>query len=131
VVALPGDLTGPVEVTLARSEEAIPSAVSFKSGAFYELKWDGYRIAVVRDDMGARLWSRQGRDLTSRFPDLAAAAVDQLETGTVIDGEAVIWNGSRLDFDLLQRRLVNTPARWRRWRPGTQPPSWCSTSWPE
>ena len=44
-------------------------------------------------------------------PDLAAAAAAQLEPGTVLDGEAVIWNGSRLDFDLLQRRLVNTPRK--------------------
>ena len=31
--------------------------------------------------------------------------------GTVLDGEAVIWSGTRLDFDLLQRRLVNTPRK--------------------
>jgi hypothetical protein len=28
----------------------------------------------------------------------------------VLDGELVIWNGARLDFDLLQRRLVNRAA---------------------
>lgn len=36
---------------------------------------------MVRDDQGARLWSRQGKDLTDRFPDLAAAAQEQLERG--------------------------------------------------
>ena len=72
---------------------------------------DGYRVAVVRDEAGARLWSRQGKDLTDRFADLARAAVGQLAPGTVIDGEAVIWNGARLDFDLLQRRRVNTPRK--------------------
>ena len=76
-------------------------------GALYELKWDGYRIAAVRDDDGARLWSRQGKDLTARFPDLTAAVMEQLEPGTVLDAEAVIWSGDRLDFDLLQRRLVS------------------------
>ncbi|GAA4410100.1 ATP-dependent DNA ligase [Fodinibacter luteus] len=111
VVALPEGLDGPVEVALARSEEAIPPSSSLKGGALYELKWDGYRVAVVRDGAGARLWSRQGKELTSRFPDLVAAAVAQVEPGTVLDGEAVIWNGSRLDFDLLQRRLVNTPRK--------------------
>ena len=80
-------------------------------GAIYELKWDGYRMVLVRDESGATLWSRQGKDLTDRFPDLVAAAVEQVEPGTVIDGEAVIWNGTRLDFDLLQRRLVNTPRK--------------------
>jgi len=76
-------------------------------GAVYEPKWDGYRIVAVRDDSGVRLWSRQGKDLTSRFPDLAEAVVSQVQPGTVIDAEAVIWNRDRLDFDLLQRRLVS------------------------
>jgi ATP-dependent DNA ligase len=95
-------------VALARAEESIPTPSSFPGGAIYEPKWDGYRIAVVRDDHGARLWSRQGKDLTDRFPDLRVAALEQLAPRTVIDAEAVIWNGDRLDFDLLQQRLVNT-----------------------
>jgi ATP-dependent DNA ligase len=111
VAALPSDLAGPVVVALARAEETIPAASALPGGALYELKWDGYRIAAVRDDEGVHLWSRQGKDLTDRFPDLAAAARDQLDPGTVLDAEAVIWNGDHLDFDLLQRRLVNTPRR--------------------
>ena len=73
----------------------------------YEPKWDGFRGALVVGRRGHGLWSRQGNDMTDRFPDVAAAAGDQVEVGTVLDGELVIWNGSRLDFDLLQRRLVN------------------------
>ena len=65
----------------------------------------------MRDDQTIRLWSRRGKDLTDRFPDLAATAIDQLEAGTVLDAEAVIWNGDRLDFDLPQRRLVNTQGK--------------------
>ena len=118
---LPPDLRGPVVVALARTEEAIPGESTMAGGAVYELKWDGYRVAAVRDDAGARLWSRQGKDLTDRFPDLAAALVDQIQPGTVLDGEAVVWHGSRLDFDLLQRRLVNTPREWRRLRPRPLP----------
>ena len=108
---LPPDLRGPVTVALARSEPSIPVPSSLPGGALYELKWDGYRVAVVRDDAGARLWSRQGKELTDRFPDLAAAVVEQVQPGTVLDGEAVVWNGTRLDFDLLQRRLVNNPRK--------------------
>ena len=29
----------------------------------------------------------------------------------VVDGEVVIWNGSRLDFDLLQQRMVTSPGK--------------------
>ncbi|UOD83357.1 ATP-dependent DNA ligase [Paenarthrobacter ureafaciens] len=39
------------------------------------------------------------------FPDLAAALEAQVPPGVVLDGEAVIWNGDRLDFDALQRRM--------------------------
>ena len=106
--SLPNDLSGPIRVTLARAEESIPSSSAFPGGATYEPKWDGYRVAVVRDEQDVRLWSRQGKDLTDRFPDLAAAAQEQLTRVTVIDAEAVIWNGDRLDFDLLQKRLINT-----------------------
>ncbi len=59
-----------MQVALARPEEAIPAASSLPGGALYELKWDGYRAAVVRDESGAKLWSRQDMDLTDRFPDL-------------------------------------------------------------
>lgn len=60
---------------------------------------------------GARLWSRQGKDLTDRFPDVATAATVHVIPGTVLDGEVVTWNGDRLDFDLLQQRLVNPAKR--------------------
>lgn len=77
----------------------------------YEPKWDGFRCALVRDDSGTHLWSRQGKELTDRFPDVATAAAAQVMPGTVLDGELVIWNGDRLDFDLLQQRLVNPAKR--------------------
>ena len=76
---LPPELRGPIAVALARSEAEVPGASSLPGGAVHELKWDGYRVAVVRDEAGARLWSWQGKDLTDRFPDLAAAVVDQVQ----------------------------------------------------
>jgi ATP-dependent DNA ligase len=73
--------------------------------------WDGYRLVIVRNAASTRLWSKQGRDLTDRFPDIAAAALAQVPAGTVLDGEVVIWNGSRLDFGLLQERMITAPGR--------------------
>ncbi|MCW2525280.1 MAG: ATP-dependent ligase [Pseudonocardiales bacterium] len=100
-------LEGPVELALARSEETVPTSNMLPGGCRYELKWDGYRIAIVRLSYGARLWSRQGNDLTAIFPDLAAAADFHLKPGTVLDGEAVIWHDGRLRFDLLQKRMAH------------------------
>ncbi len=103
---LPPDLAGPVELAAARSAEVVPTQTACVGGCRYELKWDGYRIAVVCTANATRLWSRRGSDLTSAFPDLAAAAAFHLRPGTVLDGEAVVWAEGRLSFEHLQRRLV-------------------------
>jgi ATP-dependent DNA ligase len=108
---LPPDLAGPVAVQLAKPVAAIPPANALSGGCLYEPKWDGYRLVIVRTARSTRLWSKQGRDLTDRFPDVAAAALAQLPAGTVVDGEVVIWNGDRLDFGLLQRRMVTAAGR--------------------
>ena len=108
---LPPDLAGPVAVALAKPVRDLPAAGALPGGCRYEPKWDGYRLVVVRDRSGTRLWSKQGRDLTDRFPDVAAAALAQVPAGTVLDGEVVVWNGERLDFGLLQRRMVTAPGR--------------------
>jgi ATP-dependent DNA ligase len=106
---LPAELSGPVAVELAKPVRTIPAASALPGGCLYEPKWDGYRLVVVRTGGSTRVWSKQGRDLTDRFPDVVAAAVAQVPAGTVLNGEVVIWNGSRLDFGLLQQRMV-TPA---------------------
>jgi ATP-dependent DNA ligase len=108
---LPPELAGPVAVELAKPVKEIPPAHALPGGCVYEPKWDGYRLVIVRQAGSTRVWSKQGRDLTDRFPDLVAAAVAQLPAGTVVDGEVVIWHGDRLDFGLLQRRMVTATAR--------------------
>lgn len=91
---------------MARSVERIPLAGALSGGCWYEPKWDGFRLVIVRDASSTRVWSKQGRDLTARFPDIVAAARAQLPPRTVVDGEVVIWSGERLDFALLQQRMV-------------------------
>lgn len=108
---LPPELAGPVAVALAKPVRGIPLANALPGGCRYEPKWDGYRLVIVRQRDSTRLWSKQGRDLTDRFPDIAAAALAQLPPGTVVDGEVVVWNGERLDFGLLQRRMVTAASR--------------------
>src|SRR3954453_6510529 len=110
---LPPDLAGPVAVELAKPVRSIPPEGALPGGCVYEPKWDGYRLVVVRDGASTRLWSKQGRDLTALFPEIAAAAVAQVPPGTVLDGEVVVWNGSRLDFGLLQPRRVAPGGRGR------------------
>ncbi|WP_116452172.1 ATP-dependent DNA ligase [Blastococcus litoris] len=108
---LPPELSGPVAVELAKPVREIPPVHALPGGCRYEPKWDGYRLVVVRSAASTRVWSKQGRDLTDRFPDVVAAARAQVPAGTVLDGEVVVWNGSRLDFGLLQQRIVASPGR--------------------
>jgi ATP-dependent DNA ligase len=108
---LPPELSGPVGVALTKPVADLPHPGALPGGCRYEPKWDGFRMVVVREVRATRVWSRQGRDLSGRFPDVVAAARAQLPPGTVVDGEVVIWNGDRLDFALLQRRMVTAPSR--------------------
>lgn len=51
-------------------------------------------------------WTQQKRVL----PDLAGALGAQVPPGVVLDGEAVIWNRDRLDFEALQQRMITSRA---------------------
>lgn len=107
---LPPDLRGPVQVALARAVKQIPHPGALPGGCRYELKWDGFRAVLICDTSGTRVWSRQGTDLTTRFPDVIAPAAAQLPPGTVLDGELVIWSpAGRLDFSALQTRMGRGP----------------------
>jgi ATP-dependent DNA ligase len=102
----PAGRAGPVAVALSKAAEQVPAEAALPGGCVYEPKWDGFRLVAVRSTGGTTLWSRQGKDLTARFPDIARAATTQLPVGSVVDGEVVIWHADRLDFGLLQRRLI-------------------------
>lgn len=104
----PLEASQPVALALARAVPKIPTADELPGGSIYEPKWDGYRLAIVRDKAATILWSRQGKDLTRYFPDLVAAAEEHVPPGFILDGEAVIWIDSRLDFEALQQRLTSS-----------------------
>jgi ATP-dependent DNA ligase len=105
---LPAGLKPPVPLAMAKAVPRIPSVTALPGGSIYEPKWDGFRAALVTDTGGTTLWSRQGKDLTRYFPDLIEAAQEHIPPGCVVDGEAVIWNDGRLDFNALQRRMVTS-----------------------
>ncbi|VII95073.1 ATP-dependent DNA ligase (EC 6.5.1.1) LigC [Arthrobacter sp. DR-2P] len=110
VAGLPAGLAPPVKVALARAIANMPRGDASHGTLLFEPKWDGYRCVAVRDDHGATLWSRQGKELTGYFPEILEALAGQVPPGCVLDGEAVVWSGDRLDFDALQRRLVASKA---------------------
>lgn len=66
------------------------------------------RAAILVANDGVSISSRQGKDLTRYFPDLVAAAIEQIPPGCVVDGEALIWADDRLDFNSLQQRMTTS-----------------------
>ena len=105
------DLLGPVGLELARAVEQLPGQHGMPGGSRYELKWDGFRVGVVCREGDVRLWSRNGKDFTAKFPDVQAALEAQLSADCVLDGELVVWTGERLDFDALQQRIHPAESR--------------------
>ncbi|MFD0034302.1 ATP-dependent DNA ligase [Streptomyces sp. NPDC055059] len=77
------------------------------------MKFDGHRTVLWRDAETVRLQARSGRTVTSAWMDLAVAGMNALRPGTVLDGEAVIYNEGRIDFAAAQSRAVSGPVRAR------------------
>ena len=59
----------------------------------YELKFDGYRALVIKDEQQVELRSRKNKDLTGMYPGLAAAGSRLDADQAVMDGEIVALDG--------------------------------------
>jgi bifunctional non-homologous end joining protein LigD len=55
---------------------------------FHEIKYDGYRLIVIREDERVRLITRNGHDWSGRFPWIVESALKNRQKHFVIDGEA-------------------------------------------
>ena len=68
----------------------------------HEIKYDGYRLIVVRDGDRVKLLTRNGYDWSNRYPWIVESALRNRQRQFVIDGEAVILGvDGRSDFDAL------------------------------
>ncbi|PLT90055.1 ATP-dependent DNA ligase [Sinorhizobium medicae] len=77
----------------------------------YEVKWDGYRIAVHIEPGRVRILTRGGYDWTGKFPSIADDARRLAVKTAILDGEAVVLNDhGRSDFGMLQRALGRLPS---------------------
>lgn len=98
-------MTGPIEVTLARSVATVEISAAQLRRAAWDLKIDGWRLVILRVQDRVELLSRHGTNLTSNFPDVAAAALSQVRSGAVIDGEVTIVRDGVIEWDQLQHRM--------------------------
>jgi ATP-dependent DNA ligase len=79
----------------------------------YEPKWDGFRGVVENDGGELAVWSRNGRPLLRYFPELSPLGA-KLPPHSALDGEIVLEQAGRLEFDLLQMRLHPAESRVRK-----------------
>jgi bifunctional non-homologous end joining protein LigD len=93
----------------------MPSAAEDQQWA-YEVKWDGVRAVAYLQDGQLRLMSRTDRDITRRYPELAALATSLRAEAVVLDGELVSLDAEgRPSFGRLQHRMhAVDPAEIRR-----------------
>jgi len=71
----------------------------------YEMKWDGVRALVHVDGDQIRLISRNGRDMSVAYPEIAPVA-DVPYRSAVLDGEIVAFDDrGRPSFRRLQKRM--------------------------
>ncbi|HUN35106.1 MAG TPA: non-homologous end-joining DNA ligase [Trebonia sp.] len=78
----------------------------------FERKLDGERCLVFAGPDGVRLMSRNQRDITSTFPEVAQALAARRGGDLVADGEIVAFDGAQTRFSQLQQRLgVVSPAQ--------------------
>jgi bifunctional non-homologous end joining protein LigD len=102
---LPGAIRGPLPRTqplaLATVVETPPEGDEW----LHEIKHDGYRIVARIEEGDVRLVSRNGKDWTKEFPQVARA-VGRLPAGTaLLDGEvAAVLPSGATSFQALQRR---------------------------
>ena len=98
---------GEYQPMLATLAQEIPSG----EGWLFEVKWDGYRALAYLEGGEASLVSRNGNDLTARFPQVAKELAKAVKTpDCVLDGEicALDENG-RPSFSAMQQGKPGTP----------------------
>jgi bifunctional non-homologous end joining protein LigD len=94
-----------------RAEDVPPMLAETAEAAFtsadwvFELKYDGYRFRAARDGDVVRLLTRNGRDATATFPEVARALGALPCERFIADGEIVVHDDAGLpSFQRLQRR---------------------------
>ena len=86
---------------LATATPTVPTG----PGWAWEMKWDGVRCVATVDGGRVRLANRSGGDITRRYPEVRALGEALGSTEAVLDGELVVFDGPRPDFQLMQRRM--------------------------
>jgi bifunctional non-homologous end joining protein LigD len=112
----PGELDGARKSAMPSHVE--PMLATLGEHAFsdpnwlFEIKWDGVRALARIDDSALTLRSRNGADITKRYPELAVLPQAFAASQAIVDGEIVALDERGLSsFERLQERMhVRAPS---------------------
>lgn len=97
-------MTGRIPFRVGPMLATLVAAPFDRSGWAYEEKYDGDRILAYKEGDRVRLLSRNGKDRTERFPEIAAAIRALSGDTLLLDGEVVIFDKKGVSrFQLLQK----------------------------
>jgi DNA ligase D-like protein (predicted ligase) len=94
----PPDWLPPMLATLTHERFSDPEWI-------YERKLDGERVLIYRDRDAVRLMTRNCKEISATYPEIADAAVRQAPRDFVLDGEVVAFDGRVTSFSRLQQRM--------------------------
>lgn len=75
-------------------------------GWIHEVKFDGYRSQIVKDDGDVRIFTRRGLDWTAKYRDLVETAKGLNAQSAIIDGDIIVLNEAGVsDFGELRKAI--------------------------
>ncbi|MBZ9884810.1 ATP-dependent DNA ligase [Mesorhizobium sp. CA10] len=76
----------------------------------HEVKFDGYRTQLIKDDEGIRLFTKSGIDWTAKYKPIAKEAEGLKADSFIIEGEMIVTNEAGLsNFHALRSAITRRP----------------------
>lgn len=76
-------------------------------GWTHEVKFDGYRSQMIIDEVGTRIYTRNGHDWTAKYRDLVREAKRLGAESAIVEGEILVLNDKGLsDFAALRKAIT-------------------------
>ena len=102
-------LGNPIRVMLAGRAPDLKTAMDEFENPALEFKYDGFRVAVHKDNNDIKIFSRRLEDVTNQFPDIVQWSKEDIKAKTcIVEGEALAINAKTekpKPFQVLSRRI--------------------------
>jgi bifunctional non-homologous end joining protein LigD len=118
--AIESETPGFVPPQLAHAVASVPGGPEW----VHELKFDGYRLIIVKRDGEVTVFTRNGHDWTDRFTEIARNVSALAPEDFILDGEAVVFDEKgRTNFGDLQAALGTSYGRHPKRRTAVKKPA--------